>query len=178
MNDLISNSVEVLSVAGYAVRPISAQKREALAFENSVCIGFVIAYDDTDVLLSEWEYDSKAIIGHYGLALRRAGEKAWNVYLVLVSRELRNETRQARLGEIEEDLVGTRKIARDGISDAGELRSALLALLPLQSPPKLEAIDMLAEIRMRASDVDEKGVAAFLSSADESMVLQLLEEIP
>ena len=176
MNDLIIASAEILVAAGYAVERISAPKREALAFENSVCLGFVFAYDTTDQLLREGADDSKVVIGRYGLSLRRAGEKAWNVYVVLISGGPKNEALQASLTELEEDLVGTRKIARDGISSTADLRSAFLALLPIQSAPKLEAVDMPSEIRMRASDVDPKGIDAFLSTADESVVLQLLEE--
>jgi hypothetical protein len=178
MNDLISDSVEILVAAGYAVQRIPAGNREALAFENSVCLGFVFAYDTADRLLREWADDSKGVISRYGLALRHAGEKAWNVYVVLISGGPKNETLQASLAELEEDLVGTRKIARDGVLSTADLRSALLPLLPIQSAPKLEAVDMPSEIRMRASDVDPKGVGAFLSTADESVVLQLLEETP
>ena len=47
-----------------------------------------------------------------------------------------------RYAEIEEDLTGTRKIARSGIRDSSDLRAALLPLLPLQSAPKLEAVDI------------------------------------
>lgn len=176
MNDLITDSVEILVAAGYAIERVSAPKREALAFENSVCLGFVFAYDTTEQLLLEWGNDAKAVISRYGLALRGAGEKAWNVYVVLISGGPRKEALQASLTELEEDLIGTRKIARDGICSSADLRSALLALLPIQSAPKLEAVDMPSEIRMRASDVDPKGIDAFLSSADDSVVLQLLEE--
>ena len=177
MNDLITASVEILVAAGYAVERISAPTREALAFESSVCLGFVLAYDTTDQLLREWADDSKLVIGRHELSLRRAGEKAWNVYVVLISGGPKNKALQASLTELEEDLVGTRKIARDGILSTADLRSAFLALLPILSAPKLEAVDMPSEIRMRASDVDPGGIDAFLSSADESVVLQFLEEM-
>jgi len=176
MNDLITDSAEILVAAGYAVERIPAPNRDALAFENSVCLGFVFAYDTPDQLHREWADDSKRVISRYGLSLRRAGEKAWNVYLVLISGGPKTEALQAFLTELEEDLVGTRKIARDGISNTADLRSAFLPLLPIQSPPKLEAVDMPSEIRMRASDVDPRGIDAFLSTADESVVLQLVEE--
>ena len=175
MTDLITDSAEILVAAGYAVERISTPKREALAFENSVCLGFVFAYNTTEQLLREWADDSTGVISRYGLSLRGAGEKAWNVYIVLISGGRKNETLQASLTELEEDLVGTRKIARDGISSTADLRSAFLALLPIQSAPKLEAVDMPFEIRMRSSDVDPKGIDAFLSTADESLVLQVLE---
>ena len=177
MSDLITDSAEILVSAGYSVKRISASKREALAFENSVCLGFVFAYDTADQLIREWTDDSKAALARHGLALRRAAEKAWNVYLVLIAGGEKSEELQASLAELEEDLIGTRKIARDGLASNADVRSALLALLPLQSAPKLEAVDMPSEIRLRASDVDSRGIDAFLSPADESVVLQLLEEL-
>ena len=176
MTDLITDATEILVTAGYAVERISASTRETLAFENGVCLGFVFAYEATDQLLRDWADDSKRVISRYGLSLRRAGEKAWNVYVVLISQGSKSDALQASLTELEEDLIGTRKIARDGISSTADLRSAFLALLPIQSAPKLEAVDMPSEIRMRASDVGRTGIDAFLSTADESVVLQLLEE--
>ncbi len=178
MNDLTTATAELLVAAGFSVKRIHGLMPEALAFENSVCLGFVFLYDKTDNLIQGWATDSDQAIRHYELPLRRAGEKAWNVYVALLSGGQRSEPLQAKLTEIEENLVGTRKIARDGISSEVELRSALISLLPLQSAPQLEAVDMPFEIRLRASDVNPKGVDAFLSAADESVVLQLLEDTP
>ena len=101
MTDLITDSAEILVAAGYAVERISTSRREALAFENSVCLGFVFAYDTTEHLLREWTDDSNGVISRYGLSLRRAGEKAWNVYLVLIAGCPKNETLQASLTELE-----------------------------------------------------------------------------
>lgn len=175
MSDLLTDSVEILLPAGYAAQRTSTPRREALAFENSVCLGFVFAYDTTAQLLEDWADDSKAIISRYGISLRNAGDKAWNVYLILVSAGPKDDAMQARLAELEEDLVGTRKIARDGIASRADLRAALLPLLPIQSAPKLEAVDMPSEIRMRATDVAPRGIDAFLSTADDVIVLQMLE---
>jgi hypothetical protein len=80
------------------------------------------------------------------------------------------------LGAIEEDLTGTRKIAQAGVNEVAELRLALLPLLPFQSAPRLEAVDIAAEIRQRATELPARAVDAFLSSADASVVMQVLEE--
>jgi hypothetical protein len=176
MNDLIADSIEIMTGAGYATERIADLGPEVLAFENNVCLGFLLQYEATNDLLRKWDEDSKRLVSRYKLPLRHAGEKAWNVYLVLLSAGPKSETLQASLAELEEDLVGTRKIARDGICSSADLRAALLPLLPIQSPPKLEAVNMPYEIRLRASDVDAKSAEAFLSTADESVVLQLMEE--
>lgn len=79
---------------------------------------------------------------------------------------------------IEEDLTGTRKIARAGIGDVEQLRTALLPLLPIQSAPSLGAVDMPAEIRLRTTELPKRAIEAYLSGAHEASVIQVLEEEP
>ncbi|MFO1315871.1 MAG: hypothetical protein U1F58_09720 [Burkholderiales bacterium] len=178
MNDLIGDSSELLAGAGYRVERSPGPKgSEVLIFEDNVYLGFVLAYATADDLIRNWPDDSRAVIARYSLALRRSGDKAWNVYLVLLAASPHSDQTQTLLAEIEEDLVGMRKIVRAGVSSVTELKAAFLPLLRLQSPPKLEAVDMPAEIRLRASEVESKGIDAFLSLADESVVLQLLEDL-
>jgi hypothetical protein len=82
----------------------------------------------------------------------------------------------AALAAIEEDLTGTRKIARSDIRDISDVEAALLPLLPLQSAPKLDAVDMVTEIRQRSTELTPRAVEAFLSGTDVSLVLQVIEE--
>ena len=110
------------------------------------------------------------------LALRRAGPKAWNTYVVLLAKEDATESQLAALSAIEEDLTGTRKIARASIKDTSDLNAAMLPLLPLQSAPILDAVDMVMEIRQRATELPARAIEAFVSGADESVVLQVIEE--
>ena len=93
----------------------------------------------------------------------------------------RDEDRDAELAAlaaIEEDLTGTRKIARSGIKDVSDMEAALLPLLPLQSAPKLDAVDMVYEIRQRSTELSPRAVDAFVSGVEESVVLQVIEETP
>ena len=62
------------------------------------------------------------------------------------------------------------------MSDIGDVRDALELLLPVQSAPKLEAVDMTTEIRLRTTELTARSVDAFLSEAEESIVLSVLEE--
>src|SRR3546814_1880078 len=107
--------------------------------------------------------------------LRRSCTKAWNTYLVLLTPESADYAKAGSLGAIEEDLSGTRKIARAGIQNPADLSAALLPLLPLQSAPRLEAVDMRKEIRQRTTELPSRVVDAFLSNAEEAMVIQVLE---
>jgi hypothetical protein len=47
----------------------------------------------------------------------------------------------------------------------------------VQSAPRLEAVDILAEIRLRATELHSRAIDAFLSTADEGVVIQFLEEL-
>jgi hypothetical protein len=177
VNETLSLCNQILSDVGFLTQPIQVSGREASVFENGTVIGFVLTYDHASDLIHHWERDSNRVVADFQLMLRRAGQKAWNAYVVLLAREANDDHTSVALSAIEEDLVGTRKIARAGLKDSGDVRAALLPLLPLQSAPKLEAVDMISEIRLRTTEIPQRSIEAFLSSADESVVLQVMEQL-
>jgi len=176
MNDLISSADAVLSSAGFSTRPIDTVGASGLVFEDATVLGFLYAYPTVQALLDQWQIDTKQIVDREQLALRRAGTKAWNAYVVLLSAAEIAGTQAAALSAIEEDLTGTRKIVRAGIIDAIDLHAALLPLLPLQAAPLLEAVDVVGEIRLRATTIDAKALDAFFDQADDSVVLRMMGE--
>ena len=178
MNDLLQSSSELLREAGYVSERTTIGRRDALAFEGNTVLGFVFKYDSIAELIGGWVADSDNAVAAYQFGLRRSGIKAWNTYLVLLTSEVPKFSQSIALSAIEEDLSGTRKIVRSGVRDGNDLSAALLPLLPLQSAPRLEAVDIKAEIRERATELPTRIVDAFLSDADESVVLQVLEELP
>lgn len=178
MSEILQSSSELLREAGYAAEQVTIGHREALVFEGDTVLGFLFAYDSAVDLMRGWTADSDNAIAAYQFGLRKSGIKAWNTYLVLLTPEPADYARIVSLGAIEENLTGTRKIARAGIRDLADLGAALLPLRPLQSAPRLEAVDMKKEIRERATELPPRAVDAFFSNADESVVLQVLEESP
>jgi hypothetical protein len=167
-------ATEVLSRFRYDLQILD----EATAtFENETVLGFVLVFPTPGALLQTWKLRSDEAIQHKQFQLRAAGEKAWNTYIVLLAEEEAERGQIASLTLIEEDLLATRKIARAGVASERQAQSALLSLLPLQSAPVLESVDMEAEIRARGSDVSDAALRAFLSDADEALVLQVLGEI-
>jgi len=176
MTDLLTMSVEILGQAGFAATQVRINERDALAFEDSTVLGFLFAYPTPTELVSAWSKDSNRAIADYQLGLRRAGQKAWNTYLILLAEQPAGYKELVALASIEEDLSGTRKIARSGVKDPSELRNAMLPLLSLQSAPKLEAVDLIAEIRQRTTELPSRAIDAFASSVDPSVVLQVLEQ--
>ena len=161
--------------AGYSIGDLNELDGTVVTFENDTVLGFVLLYPDAAILIECWKTDSARVLGKVQSALRQAGEKAWNAYLVLLADTGGNYGQNITLGNIEENLVGTRKIARAGIEAPDELRNALMPLLSLQNSPRLEAVDMPTEIKLRTSELPPKLVEGFLSSASDSVLLQFLE---
>lgn len=174
--DILAAAEQVLTETGYVTSHTKVGERSSLVFESPTVLGFAFAYDEPGKLLTNWTTDVNGAIAAHQFGLRRAGNKAWNAYVVVLSAGIPDQVQSARLGAIEEDLVGTRKIASAGISTVAGVRRALLPLLPIQAAPKIEVANIRDEIRLRTTQLPPRAVDAFLSNADTSVVLQVLEE--
>ena len=168
---------ESLNGASFYTRHVdTASKAPAIVFESGTVLGFVVAYEQFQSLIDAWRTDIDTLFSGHSFGLRRAGDKAWNAYAVLLCRQSVDGNDAIALGAIDEDLVGFRKITYAGILDAVDIRDALLPLLPFQSAPKLEAVDMINEIKLRTRELSERAVEGFLAGADEAVMLQVMEE--
>lgn len=175
MTETISSASTLLSDAGYSIGVVETDEGAVTTFENNTVFGFVFYYPDAETLILEWSAHSSRVLDRVQFALRTAGGKAWNTYLVLLADQAAGYGPNKSLGDIEEDLVGTRKIARAGVISPTELRNALMSLLAIQNIPSLETVDMEREIRLRTSEFPAELVEGFLSEASDNVLLQLLE---
>ncbi len=176
MTGIIGIVQEQLVEGGYSVGTTDDRDGPVLLFENDSILGFVICFPDAASLLEQWQAASQRVLKNAQLALRRAEGKAWNAYLVVLAEAQGDYGENVMLGGIEEDLVGTRKIARAGVADSTDVRAALLPLLAIQNAPRLEAVDLPAEIRLRTTELPSELIDGFLGGVSESTLLQLLEE--
>jgi hypothetical protein len=176
--DLISASGSLLSEeAGFAVGEFESNGRRFLGFEDITTLGFVFAYGTAHELLSSWERDLDGAIRDFKFGLRAAGKKAWNVYAVLLSEGVAIDFESVALTGIEENLSGTRKIARAGVSTGTSLKEALLPLIPIQAAPSLPAVDTAAEIEIRTTELSARIRQGFLSqTVNELQLLNIIEE--
>ena len=182
MNETLQDCAGVLAEAGFSTRLAEiptddgGAMLEALAFEDATVLGFVVAYDTPAQLVASWKADRDRVVMRHRDALQAARQKAWNAYLVLISRRAADFGESLTLGQIEEDLEAMRKITKAGVTGAAGARAALLPLLPFRAAPSLDPIDMRLEIELRSTELDADVVAAFLSGAEEGIVMQLLED--
>ncbi|RYY11634.1 MAG: hypothetical protein EON55_13870 [Alphaproteobacteria bacterium] len=182
MNDTLENCAVVLAEAGFSTRHVeiplegTTKPLETLAFEDTTILGFVVVYDSPGELVASWKSDRDRIAMRHRDALQAARQKAWNAYLVLISRGAADLGELLALGQIEENLEAMRKITKAGVTGPTAARLALLPLLPFRAAPSLDPIDMSHEIATRSTEVDAELVAAFLSGAEDGVVMQLIED--
>ena len=160
---------------GYRIAEMQSLHCSVVLFENATVFGFVFFYSDSEVLVENWLTDIEHVLRETQFSLRRAGDKAWNTYAVFLADTQTHHRDANALQTIEENLVGTRKIARSGVTDDAELRLALLPLFAIQNAPRLEPIDMEKEIRLRTSELPDDLIDGFVGNAPNSIMSQLLE---
>jgi hypothetical protein len=165
-----------LQEAMFDVSDTPVEHGQALLFENDTVLGFALLYDTAAHLISRWAANADGLIATRRFQLKAAGNKAWNTYVLFLAAEQPSSIDAVALSLIEEDLAGYRKIARAGCGNLADLNRALLPLLPVQSAPVLDAVDSKLEVRQRATEISPKLLDAFLSEADEQIVLQMLEQ--
>lgn len=175
MTHMLAMCIQVLEEANFATATANSR---SIVFEDDTVFGFVSIYDEVQALVTNWQSDLDILVEDFQFKLRRSGDKAWNAYAILISTAEATHSESVVLSAIEENLIGVRKIARSGMRDVTDVRSVLLPLLPLQSAPKLDAVDMDAEIRLRTTELAGRAVEAFLSNVEETVLIQVLEEEP
>ena len=160
---------------GYRLGALQALDCPVVTFENPTVLGFVFFYSDASALFANWRQDSGEALREMQFRLHQAGEKAWNTYMVFLADNEAKAGDAVKLQAIEEDLAGTRKIARTGVTNGEQVRLALLPLLAIQNAPRLEPTDMRKEIRLRTSELPDDLVDGFIGDAPSSIMVQLLE---
>ncbi len=175
MKQVLELSRNKLLEAEYSVRELENFGLPVLMFENDSVLGFVLVFQNASTLISSWQEVSGRVIESVQLSLRRASDKAWNAYLVMLTPEKENYGLQVTLATIEENLIGTRKIVRSGVSKAEDIDLAMLPLVKIQNPPNLDPINIEDEIRLRTSELPEELVESFLGGAPEALLVQLSE---
>ena len=118
-----------LQKAGYRC---DASQNGDIVFEDDTLLGFVSVQESARDILAKWREKQEAFLRSFATPLRKDAGKAWNVYSVFVAGGKCAPQDAAALLEVEEDFVGTRKLARAGIATEDDVFEALYPLLPIE----------------------------------------------
>jgi hypothetical protein len=126
MTDILDLCREALNGSGFSTRHVDTKSTTpAIIFESDTVLGFAVAYEQFHSLIRDWRTDVDGLFSTHSFGLRRAGDKAWNAYAVILCRQSVNGNDAVALGAIDEDLVGFRKVTYAGIPAFGWERCAL-----------------------------------------------------
>lgn len=177
MIDVLSMMQIVLRDAGFTTTPVTVDHTSGICFEDDAVVGFGCAFEKSSELLSSWRAIETAFLMRHSQSLRSAGEKAWNVYVVLLSSQLGDSTTVRQVRWIEEDLERTRKITACGVNTREDLTIALLPLLPIQYQPVLAAENNAQRLERRLALIVPNTASRVLDdSVKPSEVIRLLGE--
>lgn len=153
MTSVLEIAAEVLGEASYQTWTTSLGTRSGLGFEDANILGVAFEFDTVEGLIEGWRDAEEAMLARFGNSFRQAGEKAWNVYCVLLTHEAATEGQARAIRSLEEDLEQTRKLAGHSLASRERVRSSLLPILPLASKPELSTIDASKRLSVRIENL-------------------------
>ena len=142
------------------------------AFESETTFGFVIEYDTARDLVERWQAGETGLLSRFAPALRSSGEKAWNVYTVVLTGDASSDPDVLlKITNIEENLRHTRKIPRQSIRAPADVKVALSPLLAIAAQTTLKSESFADRLARRLdAEIGEKASELFLSTADVETV--------
>jgi hypothetical protein len=177
MIDILSSVQVLLREVGFGTRLVSAGQSPVLRFEDESLMGFVITFEDSEDMLKNWKTAEMSLLTQYASRFRQAGDKAWNVYVILLTTSAADSNHERQVRWIEEDLERTRKLASCGVTTREDLVRALLPILPLQYKPMLQTEDVSERLQRRIRSIAPKAAEVALNeSVPVAEVVPLLEE--
>ena len=171
--DIATQVEAVLRNAGYDTWTSTSVSPPVVCFENAVLVGFVHVFESAHSLLSKWQERQAAVLTRYAMALRVSGDKAWNVYSILLTGDKAQDKMHA-VEKLEENFALTRKIARTAIQTTVDIENALLPLTAICANPLASDAAFEDRLRSQLQNVPERAVAAFLSETSADEVARIL----
>ena len=172
--DLAKEVEVVLRDAGFETWPWGDGLGPVICFEDETVLGFVHVFTSIQSLLSGWESAEDKALARFNPALRKAGEKAWNVYSIFLSEEDPSSMSFEKINRIEENFRQTRKIAKGGISSTESVRNALLPLLPISSLSVIDSVSFEDRLQSSLQEIHADGAKAFLKGIIPLDVVNIL----
>lgn len=176
MIDLQSSVQVLLKEAGFRIGLVAVERQPTVIFEDETLMGFVCVFPEPEALLSQWQVVETTLLTRFSPRLRAAGDKAWNVYCVLLCSATASISQDREVRWIEENLERTRKLAACGVGTRDELVRVLLPILPLRQQPQLQKEDVTGRLQARILAIAPNVSRAALDDAvSPDEVVRLLE---
>src|SRR5215472_16872369 len=167
MTDLKPTVQALLQDAGYETWLVALDDHEVVVFEDEATMGFACLFEIAPNMLKEWQNLETRFLMNFSLALKKAGEKTWNVYSVLLCTTSCSENEARAIRWIEEDLQRTRKVTGIATNGRGDVVTVLLPLLPIQYQPRLDTEDfnLTQRLKRRIGNIAPAAEQAALDSS-------------
>lgn len=146
--NLLSSAMSLLKSAGYDILE-TRELVDSFYFEDETIMGIVICFSTAKELLDSWRDRQNEFLKRSAPLIRNSGLKAWNIYTIFLTHEKCPKGKEVAFQAIEENFVGTRKIARIGLVTSNDVKYALLPVLPLQSLAQLREVNIQEELKSR-----------------------------
>jgi hypothetical protein len=170
VTDVLSMVQVVMQNAGYRTWSVVNTQVPTVGFEDEATMGFVCTFDNPRSVIERWRETESALLVRHATQFRSAGDKAWNVYTVLLTEGSASEEEKREVRWIEEDLERTRKLTATGIQLRDDVTNAMLPLLPILSKPLLAPEDardrLLRRVVVIAPQVRETVLDDTVSAAE------------
>lgn len=169
---ILDDARKILESAGYMT--ISGQGQDTFYFEDGSLLGFVWEAPSVTILLSGWQKKQDDFLKQQDHELRKAKEKSWNVYSVLLTEDEGTQEQLSELARTEEDFRGTRKIARSGVRATSQVVRALLPVLPIQNLLSLGESDAMSRLHARLGSISGKVAQGLLQETATDRTIDLI----
>ena len=167
--DLLQEVQVTLRRSGYSANPFSADE---MVFEDRDLFGFVWVAPTVDGLTKGWEVRHDNFISRRAGSLRKAADKAWNLYAIFLTQDKPTELERAALSRIEEDFRASRKIASGDLNTPEHVIRALYPLSPIRNVVSLEAEATSERFSARLSNIPRKALDLLLREQDLTSIIQ------
>jgi len=172
--NIIHETNSILELSGYKTKYTDADAN-LLYFEDDCLLGFVTVFLTVGELSTQWKEKHDAFLTKNAGRLRVSPLKAWNCYSIFLTPDDTDSFPMHTFLEIEDNLQGTRKIARYSVRTRKDIIHALYPIMPIQNRVALSSEKFLDRVKERV-DLKERTIAAFLGGASPDEIATLLME--
>lgn len=170
--EILLESKNILEKAGYTV--YSDVSSNSLLFEDDTILGQICILEKIEIIISEWEKFQESFLRKNAQNLFEDTTKTWNAYSVFLTSDTVNLNTRNSVFDIEENLVGTRKIVGYGIEVKADIEHFLLPILPIQKNVSIHQEDIVLKLKDRVEieelldDFETVDILNRLLSSDET----------